>query len=93
MLAPETLPLRSRDVVTRTDSGGVLLFQVRTDEMHFISDSAFALLALCDGSRTVEQIEELLARTKPELATPEARERIEQLIESLAERNVVELWR
>jgi hypothetical protein len=93
MLDPETLPIHSKDVVTRNDSCGRLLFQVRTDEMHFISDSAFALFLLCDGSRTVAQIEELLAREQPELATPEARERIEQFIESLAERNIIELWR
>jgi Coenzyme PQQ synthesis protein D (PqqD) len=87
----EIIPLRSKDVVTRNDSGGVLLFQVRTDEMHFISDSAFALFALCDGSRTVGDIVELLAEAQPEMASGEARERVGQFIESLADRHVVEL--
>lgn len=90
-LNSETIPLRSKDVVTRNDSRGMLLFQVRTDEMHFVSDGAFALFALCDGSRTVGEIEELLAARQPEMAAPDARQRIEQFIESLAQRQVVEL--
>ncbi len=93
MLTPETIPIRSRDVVTRNDSGGVLLFQVRTDEMHFVSDAAFALFSLCDGSRTVAEIEELLARELPELDAPGARASVEQFFESLADRDVIELWR
>jgi len=93
MLTPETVPIRSADVVTRRDEGGVLLFQVRTDEMHFVSDDAFALLSLCDGSRTVAEIEELLARSRPELDAPAARASVEQFFESLAGRNVLELWR
>ena len=90
-LNSETIPLRSKDVVTRNDSRGMLLFQVRTDEMHFVSDSAFALFSLCDGSRTVGEIEELLAAGQPEMASLDARQAVEQFIESLAQRSVVEL--
>lgn len=93
MLAPDIVPVHSKNVVTRKDSGGMLLFQVRTDEMHFISHSAYLLFALCNGSRTIAEIEELLAHQQPELATPEARKKIEGFINSLAERQVVELWR
>lgn len=90
-LVSEMIPLRSKDVVTRNDSRGMLLFQVRTDEMHFVSDSAFALFSLCDGSRTVGEIEELLAARQPEMASSDARQRVEQFIESLAQRSVIEL--
>ena len=93
MLDPETLPIHSRDVVARKDSDGMLLFQVRTDEMHFISKDAFTLFSLCDGSRTVIEIEELLECSRSELATLGLRAQIEQFIERLAERNIVELWR
>jgi hypothetical protein len=92
MLGPDTIPVHSRDVVTRKDSEGTLLFQVRTDEMYFLSEDAFALYGLCDGSRTVAEIERLLARARPDLPEPKLRRLVEQFLESLADRNVVELW-
>ena len=90
-LSSETIPLRSKDVVTRNDSQGMLLFQVRTDEMHFVSNSGFALFSLCDGSRTVGEIEELLATRQPEMASSDARRSVGQFIESLAQRSIIEL--
>jgi catechol 2,3-dioxygenase-like lactoylglutathione lyase family enzyme len=82
MLYPETIPIHSKDVVTRKDSTGRLLFQVRTDEMHFISEDAFTLFSLCDGSRTIAQIEAILIPAQPGLAPHEVRAKIEQFIES-----------
>jgi hypothetical protein len=90
-IGSRTIPLRSKDVVTRKDAQGVLLFQVRTDEMHFISESAFALFSLCDGSRTVQEIQEFVAANQPEISSPRGRTLIADFIESLAQRNVIEL--
>lgn len=90
-ITSDTIPLRSKDVVTRKDAQGILLFQVRTDEMHFISNNAFALLSLCDGSRTVEEIQEFVAANQPAMASTDGRALIAQFIESLAQRNIIEL--
>ena len=93
MLAPDTIPLSCKEVVSRVEPEGVLLFQVRTDEMFFVSQGAFSLFLLCNGSRTVEEIQGLLAHYQPELATQAGQEQVEQFLESLAKRRLVELWR
>lgn len=92
MITSETVPVRSKNVVTRKDADGVLLFQVLTDEMYFVPEAGYALLSLCDGSRTLAEIEELLARRQPELGTTEAREMITRFINDLTARHVLELW-
>ena len=93
MLAPNTIPLPSKGTVTRKETRGTLLFQVETDEMYFLPEKAFSFFRLCDGTRTVEQIEQLLAHYQPEFATEEGREQIEHFLEELAARGLVELWR
>jgi hypothetical protein len=87
MLTADTLPVACRDVVTRSEPGGVLLFQVRTDEMFFATRSAFALFSLCDGTRTVSEIEREL-----EAHDAERRARVERFLTVLAERSLIELW-
>jgi hypothetical protein len=93
MLAPDTIPLPCKEVVSRVEPGGALLFQVRTDEMFFVSPGAFSLFSLCDGSRTIAEIHALLAHYQPELASQAGHEQVERFLESLAERRLVELWR
>ncbi len=93
MFTAETIPIRSKDVLVRPDGGGVLIFQTRTDEMHYISREALEVLKLCDGARTVAEIGELFVGEAQEQPCPERREPIERLIEDLAGRGVVELWR
>lgn len=92
MLDTNSIPLLSKDVITRRDSNGVLLFQVRTDEMHFLSENAFALLKLCDGSRTLSEIEEVFFEFQPESAMIGAKTDIEGFLESLVIRRVLEVW-
>ena len=53
MLAPDTIPLSCKEVVSRVEPEGVLLFQVRTDEMFFVSQGAFSLFLLCRGDSRV----------------------------------------
>ena len=87
MVTAETLPIPSRDVVTRAEAGGVLLFQIRTDEMFFATPSAFALFSLCDGTRTVGEIEREVGARQPD-----DQRCVEDLLEILAERSLLELW-
>jgi hypothetical protein len=93
MLAPNVIPLSSKDVVRRVESGGVLLFQVQTDEMFFISKGAFSLFELCDGTHTVAEIKGLLIQHQPEFATSQGQANVDEFLESLAEHSLIELWR
>ena len=93
MLPADTIPIRSKDVLVRHDNGGILLFQTRTDEMHYVSNDVHEVLSLCDGARTVGEIGDLFAGEGSEVPCPERRKPVERLIEELASRGVVELWR
>lgn len=92
MLPPDAIVLVSRQVMPRVQPEGILLYQTRTDEMHVISPPAYALLRLCDGGRTVREVEAEVAAIQPEFGTPEGREQVERFLEALSERRIVELW-
>jgi hypothetical protein len=87
MLNPNAIPLLSKDVVTRSDSNGMLLFQVRTDEMHFISEAAYSVLNYCNGSQTISEIKAVIEPFLPSSNSSQ----IDRFFESLVERNVIEL--
>jgi hypothetical protein len=93
MLNDNSIPILSKDVITRRDSNGVLIFQVRTDEMHFLSENAFALLTFCNGSRTIREIEKLVAGYQPEPSKPTSKNHVVNFLESLIDRRVLEIWR
>lgn len=92
MITDYSIPILSKDVITRPDTNGVLIFQVRTDEMHFISENAFALLSLCNGSRTISEIEEIAIENQPEQVKTKTKRGVEIFLESLVERKVLEIW-
>ena len=81
----DALPLRSEHVVVRRQDDGVLLFQQRRDEMYLAPQAVWRLLSLCDGSRTVA---ELAAMLDP----PVDAARMADVLDGLAERQLVELW-
>lgn len=92
MISQHAIPLVSRDVVHRNDPRGVLLFQVRTDEIHFLDKDAYSLFQLCDGARTISEIEALLVGDTENGSNADARERFERFLNDLAERSLIELW-
>jgi hypothetical protein len=85
VIAVESVPILSKDVVIRREADGAILFQVHTDEMHFISTAALGVIQLCDGSRTVSQIGELVPN-----AVGEA---LHDFIDNLQRRAVLEIWK
>ncbi len=91
MLSNDTIPLKSKDVVHRNDVNGVLLFQVRTDEMHFVPKEGWTLLQLCDGAHSLQEIESLVVCAKG--ANADARTRIENFLLELEARHLIEIWR
>ena len=92
MITDYSIPILSKDVITRPDANGVLIFQVRTDEIHFITENAFALLSLCNGNRTISEIEEIATENQPEQVKTKTRRGVENFLESLVERRVLEIW-
>lgn len=92
MITSDTIPIPGRDVIIREDVDGVLLFQVRTDEMHYLSNSAFRVFSMCDGSCTTGELKRKLAKNNAECATKEGNERIDRFLQDLAERRLLELW-
>ena len=92
MIAPDALLTLSKDVITRRDPAGLLLFQVRTDEMYFVPHAAAALLKLVDGSRTLAEIGDAVMDLEPVADRPVLISTIASFFSSLAERPVVEVW-
>ena len=92
MIASDALLTLSKDVIVRRDPAGLLLFQVRTDEMYFVPHAAAALLRLADGSRTLAEIEESALQLEPEADRTTVIPAIASLFSNLAERQVVEVW-
>jgi hypothetical protein len=88
----DCIPLISQNVITRTEQGGALLFEIKSDEMYFVSRAAYELLQLCDGSRTVEELEAILFERAGGQEEFEDRRRVETCLEELATRHVVEIW-
>jgi hypothetical protein len=86
------VPLRSRDVVTREEPGGVLLFQVRSDEMFFISRNAYALFELFDGARTIGDLADLLTEDANLGDRSEALGFLQGFAQELASRQLIEIW-
>ena len=84
------IPLISRNVVVRNDSNGMLLFQVKTDEIYFIPFSTYkSVLLNCDGSNTLKEIYDQLSL---EIGINREEEYFENFISNLYERNIIELW-
>jgi hypothetical protein len=92
MLTGNEVPTRAAGVVVRAEPEGVLLFQGRTDQMYFTSPAAFALFSLCDGTRTICEIEDLVAVHDPRARLPQSRTRLGDFLEDLAARQLIELW-
>jgi hypothetical protein len=92
VIAPDALLTLSNDVITRRDPAGLLLFQVRTDEMYFVPHAAAALLKLVDGSRTLAEIGDAAMDLGPVADGAALISTITSLFSSLAERQVIEVW-
>jgi hypothetical protein len=86
------LPVASSDVIRRRERDGVLLFQVRTDEMFYVSPDAFRLFSLCDATRTVGEIMEHVAAVRGREVTAGEKDGIVHFFDELARRGLVELW-
>ena len=88
----DVIPLISQNIVTRQEQGGALLFEIESDEMYFVTHAVYELLQLCDGSRTVEELEAIVAERVGGQEELEDRRRVEACLQELVIRHVVDLW-
>lgn len=68
--------------VAREQEDRILVYNVRTDEMHLIPPTGYYVYQLCDGLRTVGQLEREIARAiaGPDEVSIRVREFLEQLV-------------
>jgi hypothetical protein len=92
VIATDALLTLSKDVILRRDPSGLLVFQIRTDEMYFVPHAAAALLKLVDGSRTLAEIGDAAMDLEPAADRIALMPAISSLFASLAERQVIEVW-
>lgn len=74
--------------VTREQQDRFLVYNVKTDEMHLIPPTGYYVYQLCDGLRSVGQLEQELALT---IAAPddEVSWRVRQFLEQLLTRGIL----
>lgn len=81
----DSIPLISSDVIARKDKNGMLLFQVYSDEMYFVSLSAYEqIISKCDGSKTVGELIDDIRTDNPSA--------IYSFLQELESRQIITLW-
>ncbi|MBS0448011.1 MAG: PqqD family peptide modification chaperone [Proteobacteria bacterium] len=81
--------LQPTGCVVRPQQEGYLFYNARTDELHLVPEAGFLIYQLCDGLRTVDEIEQWLAQasSEPRPATSEA---LGRFLDALVARGIVE---
>lgn len=83
-----TIPVLSYDVIARNDKNGILLFQVYSDEMYFVSFAAHEqIISKCDGSKTMKEI--IGSINLPE---PTKLQHIHTFFKELEKRQIITIW-
>ncbi len=85
----QAIPILSKDIISRKDSNGILLFQVQSDEMYFVTPVVYqSVIAKCDGSKTLAEI----SGQFPDSIKKNDLKIFEQFIDDLIKRNIIALW-
>jgi predicted Rdx family selenoprotein len=88
-VAKETIFERTPWVVVRPQKDSYLFYNSRTDEMHLIPSTGHAIYRLCDGIRTVDEIDAHVSGgfdAEPSVL----RERLSDFLSALESRGLVE---
>lgn len=84
-----SVPLISKGIVFRKDDNGMLIFQINTDEMYFVSHEIFPLIELCNGANTCQDILEILKGNDSQ--TTDIDKSYSMFIENLLHRDLISL--
>lgn len=76
--------------IAREQKGGFLFYNSRTDELHLVPPTGHYVYQLCDGLRTIGDIESILSQA---LQNPshEVREALQAFLSCLVARGVLEI--
>ncbi len=88
----DSIPFLSKDVITREDENGMLLFQVPTDEMYYVNEEAYSVLELLDGSITIEEIVEQLEASNNLFKSKSGKHHFMNFVNELKKREIIEIW-
>lgn len=86
------IPVLSEHVMTRKDSNGMLLFEIPTDEMYFVTDDGFFLISLCNGSQTLGEIISGLNELQPESGSDALKTELLGFYSELEKRKLIHFW-
>jgi hypothetical protein len=86
--APRVVLSATRWCAVRQHKGGYLVFNTKTEELHFMSEECYDIFGLCDGSLTAEEIARYLDSGTPGLHDDLSQTR--NLIEMFVARGLVE---
>jgi hypothetical protein len=84
----DTVFQRAPWCVTREQEDQYLIYNVRTDEMHLVPPTGFYVYQLCDGLRSVGELEAQLAPAV-DACEQEARVGIRTFVEQLVTRGIL----
>jgi hypothetical protein len=74
----------------RPQKGGYLFYHYRTDELHLVPPVGYYIYQLCDGLRSVDEIEHLFTRDSE--PAPNCEERpVRSFLEKLVTRGILEI--
>ncbi len=93
MITLESIPLRASQTIVRQDMNGVLLFQTATDQMYFVGPEAGVVFGLCDGTRAVRDIVDVLVSQNESWNHIEAERSVVEIIDKLLSRRLIEIWK
>jgi hypothetical protein len=85
---PEHTPTRrSADLEVERVKGEALVFDRRTDHLHCLNPIAALVFDSCDGSKTTDEIREVVARSHP---TVDAQLAVDAALEELADKQLID---
>lgn len=85
-----SIPLISKNIAFRKDDNGMLIFQINTDEMYFVSHATYPLIALCNGANSCQDILNILKKydnSKSDIVS----NTFEMFIKDLLSRDIISL--
>lgn len=89
-LVPDSVLIPSKACVVREQGEGWLFYNSRTDELHLVPPAGVATYQLCDGLKTVGEINQILGECMG-LAPESLRERLYGFLGQLVSRGILEV--
>ena len=80
-LTPDTIVFAAPRVIARTESTGVLLFHVSSDEIYYVSRAGYQIFRRCQGGPRIRDLEAFAGRKD-----------VGPYLQQLLDRGLIEVW-